>query len=583
MTRLWLKARLPSPLFDRLALTIYGFEFFERFKPYKDYVEPQLRAKPTLKGSGKSFVLVTSGRFEFHTWDAEFAREVTSRPKDFRQFDAASVLLGIFGQNVLTTDGSEWSRHRRIVAGAVTERVSSVVWNEAIRQTQDCLTSITSTETDELTGSGTTYHMFDCIKRIAIHVIYAAGMGKKQDFILNENDNINPESGDTKLPGMKLSYIDAVKIINVNTSGPNIIPMWILQNWPSWFPGAAWLHSIADAKLEFPIHTRAELAREREIAAKTGETRNNVMSALIAASERNEGVVDTEKGTPDMKKGPALTDQEVVANLYIFTAAGFDTTANTLAYALVLLCRHPQWQDWIITEIDSLIPDPNTTDIDYTSVFPRAYRLQALMLETLRLFPPIVHILKMTQAPQTITTSSAGTFTLPAQSTVCVNSIALHTDPAVWRDLNPNTDTTPQVPNPDSKAEGENTDKTPDELNFRPSRWLDSPTQLYHPPKGTYLPWSAGPRVCPGQKMAQVEFVAVILTLFLKHRLEPIRRRIGEDSGDGKEESDEQVRDRLDALMERSQPILTLEMDVYDIKKGEEGKRGLGVSWVSRR
>ncbi len=41
------------------------------------------------------------------------------------------------------------------------------------------------------------------------------------------------------------------------------------------------------------------------------------------------------------------------------------------------------------------------------------------------------------------------------------------------------------------------------------------------PLKGSYLPWSDGPRVCPGRKFAQVEFVAVIAFLFRQHRVRP--------------------------------------------------------------
>ena len=36
------------------------------------------------------------------------------------------------------------------------------------------------------------------------------------------------------------------------------------------------------------------------------------------------------------------------------------------------------------------------------------------------------------------------------------------------------------------------------------------------------MPWAAGPRVCPGRKFAQVEFVAVIATLFRRHRVRPV-------------------------------------------------------------
>ena len=44
---------------------------------------------------------------------------------------------------------------------------------------------------------------------------------------------------------------------------------------------------------------------------------------------------------------------------------------------------------------------------------------------------------------------------------------------------------------------------------------------MMEPAKGTFVPWADGPRVCPGRKVAQVEFVAVMATLFQSHRVSP--------------------------------------------------------------
>ena len=572
-TRLWLKRNLPTPLFNRIVLTVVGQEFYQKDQPYTAYVEPQLRSNPKLLGDGKSYFLVTSGKLELWTYDAEVAREITARPKDFIQFDVANFVLGIFGQNVLITDGSEWSRHRRIVAGAVTEKVSGIVWDESVRQTRALLASIG--KDDKGTDSGVTNQMFDFMKRVAINVLYAAGMGTQQDF-----DSVDSENAGEKLkPGMHLTYIDAVKIINENTAGPTVLPTPILLNWPTWLPGSKWMRDAGHAKIEFPQHTRDALSREKRHEAETGYARNNVMSALLSASDRNEGEgeIDTEMGSK-RRKGPALSEEELVGNLYIFTAAGFDTTANTLSYALVLLARNPTWQDWLHEELDALLPADKTSSFDYTSIFPHAHRILALMLETLRFFPAVWHIAKMTRSPQTVATSSGDTFTIPAQTTVYVNSIMLHTDPSVWRNLN-------MTPLERAATRDDEDGLKGDEHAFRPSRWLNpegSATPIYQPAKGTYLPWSSGPRVCPGQKMAQVEFVGVIATLFARHRMEAVRRDVPVKGVEGVmlPESDQALRDRLDELMSGSVPKLTLEMDVYNVKEGEE--RGLGMRWVER-
>jgi cytochrome P450 len=109
--------------------------------------------------------------------------------------------------------------------------------------------------------------------------------------------------------------------------------------------------------------------------------------------------------------------------------------------------------------------------------------------------------------------------------TVYVSSQSLHFSPSIWG---------------------------ADVAEFRPSRWIDPKTgSLITPPKGSFLPWSGGPRVCPGMKMAQVEFVATLATLFKNARCEALR--VGD-------ETQEDVTKRLRKLVENSQPRLSLQM-----------------------
>jgi hypothetical protein len=127
--------------------------------------------------------------------------------------------------------------------------------------------------------------------------------------------------------------------------------------------------------------------------------------------------------------------------------------------------------------------------------------------------------------------SSGSSFSLPGPCAVRVNVAGLHMSRSIWG---------------------------PDALEFNPARWLqpapggEAAQVLVTPPRGTYLPWSLGPRTCPGQKMSQVEFVAVIATLFRKCTAEPIPR---------KGESIQQARLRLLDIVQDSQNILTLQMN----------------------
>lgn len=83
-----------------------------------------------------------------------------------------------------------------------------------------------------------------------------------------------------------------------------------------------------------------------------------------------------------------------------------------------------------------------------------------------------------------------------------------------------------------------------DPMVWRPSRWIVNPVpvpvpspsaprlpspapalgdeSLRTPPPGAFVAWSAGPRVCPGKKLSQVEVVAVLARLFATCVVEPV-------------------------------------------------------------
>ncbi|KAK3696343.1 hypothetical protein LTR37_018008 [Vermiconidia calcicola] len=514
----WFREHLPRVVYDRLVLCMYGWEFHEKLGPFEKFSGP--------RGNDKTYVLVTCGRFELWSRDAE---------------------MGKFGANVITSDGDKWTRHRKVVASVLNERISKAVFNESVRQTQGLLGEVAAKA--DPSGTTETNKMFDWAKKITIHVLSGAGMGASVQW--------SDDSSEKPPPGFKQTYIQSIKVVIEGVTGPLLLPRWLCLNYPSFLPGYETAKAMGYALDEFPKHTSNMLDNERRRTQARGSvTKGNIMSQLLQASEQS--------ADPDLKKSTgnstnALSEKEMISNLFIFTAAGFDTTANTISYALVLLARYPEWQHWLLGEIDEIVPKDPTEELDYVAVFPKATRLLAFMLEVLRHYTPLVHISKQTQTAQTIPTSR-GTYLLPAYSTVYINSVALHLDPDVWCNLNLADDET-------------GSDK--DEFRFRPTRWINPPGSaqpLFQPPKGAYLPWSGGPRVCPGQKMAQVEFCAVFLTLLRQHEIGAVPLE---------NESREDTEKRLEARIQNSMSILTSQMkDVYDVQEGNP--KGLKMR-ISRR
>jgi cytochrome P450 len=156
--------------------------------------------------------------------------------------------------------------------------------------------------------------------------------------------------------------------------------------------------------------------------------------------------------------------------------------------------------------------------------------LRFRQLETLRLFPPVSHLSKRIDRDTSVAFEGKS-HPLHPPLAIFINAVGLHQDRATWGS---------------------------DAHDFRPSRWLapdatlGGESQMIQPPKGTFIAWSTGPRVCPGQKMAQVEFVAVMSALLRRMRVEPALR-------DGR--NPEQARTHLKELMEDSMIRLSLQMN----------------------
>ncbi len=74
--------------------------------------------------------------------------------------------------------------------------------------------------------------------------------------------------------------------------------------------------------------------------------------------EQDEGINgERNSGCPVHKKAGKLTDEEVVGHTRLVLMAGYETTANTLAYTSYLLAINPDIQEKLQSEIDSYFDD----------------------------------------------------------------------------------------------------------------------------------------------------------------------------------------------------------------------------------
>ena len=73
------------------------------------------------------------------------------------------------------------------------------------------------------------------------------------------------------------------------------------------------------------------------------------------------------------------------------------------------------------------------------------------------------------------------------------------------------------------------------------------------PEAGTFIPWADGPRACVGKKFSQVEFVAVLATLFQQYQVRPVLQ-------DGESKEEEGKRGLMKMVNNSAISAITLQM-----------------------
>jgi hypothetical protein len=195
------------------------------------------------------------------------------------------------------------------------------------------------------------------LRNIAINVLGHSGYGQSQPWT---SDSYTAQEGDAN----EMNYFKAVWLVTLNLIQAALLPSRILklpimpQSWQA-------LGKVMDN-----IQTYAEdlLDSERELAKLDSTPRTNVLSQLVQLSDEGK------KGS----SGLSLSESEIRGNLFLFTAAGFDTTANTMTYAITLLAIQPHWQEWIREELQAL--DQDISKWNYNEVFPKCQKVLAVMV-----------------------------------------------------------------------------------------------------------------------------------------------------------------------------------------------------------
>jgi cytochrome P450 len=185
----------------------------------------------------------------------------------------------------------------------------------------------------------------------------------------------------------------------------------------------------------------------------------------------------------DEETGEGLSDRQVRDEVLTMLAAGTQTTATTIAWALHTMSIRTDLQDRAYAEVNDVLGDRALAYED----LERLDYIRRLLSETLRLYPPAWLLSRRASAEVRL-----GGHVLPPGASIFFSPYAVHRDPSIF-------------PDPD---------------RFDPDRWL--PEHAKTIPRPAFIPFGAGSRQCLGEGFAWVEATVVLATILRRWQVRPV-------------------------------------------------------------
>lgn len=238
--------------------------------------------------------------------------------------------------------------------------------------------------------------------------------------------------------------------------------------------------NLFDMVLPTSIPTLRDL-RRRRFQARWMRMMEGIMQERMQQPEPEtpRDLFDLLRAARDPETGEAFPPDQLRDQLATLILAGHETTAVTLFWAMSLLAQDPAEQERVAAEAAAVPIMPDSAMLAISALV----RTRAVVNETLRLYPPAFTLVREAIGPDRF-----GDFDLPKRAVVMISPWVLHRHQRLWRD-------------PDA---------------FDPGRFMPDMPQ---PPRFSYLPFGAGPRICVGAQFALTEATLALAMLLRRFRV----------------------------------------------------------------
>jgi cytochrome P450 len=309
---------------------------------------------------------------------------VTKADKFQKQRRQRELIERVAGPGILTTEGLEWVRKRRMLLPAFQSRIGRSMAEAAVSQ---------SRQLTDTWRAGQEIDLYRAMTGLMVRTVGQSFFGHQS---ADETDALA-----RALHDLADCFLDTDYSL-VRLSG--------------WFP---WLNRarLRSAEAEIARYFAEACARQRRAAARESGGRENGdrdLLGLLLAGASGDG------------QAPPLTDAEVLAEARTMFFAGHHTAAACLTWTLHLLALHPRIRQRLVDEIREVLDDREATIAD----IPKLPYTTQVLHESMRLYPPAWALF----AREALEPVEIGSYTIPRGAWVFIYPWVLHRNARVFPD-----------------------------------------------------------------------------------------------------------------------------------------------------
>lgn len=387
---------------------------------------------------------------------------LTTKNYDFIKPSHIATSLGrLLGIGILFAEGDEHKIQRKNLMPAFAFRhvkdLYPVFWGKSseavIAMTtefrEDAAKKAITTDVEKEASEDAVFEVGEWASRATLDIIGLAGMGQDFGAIHNPDGELNHTYRTVFKPSKQAQYLGLLGLF---------LPAWFVSR--------------------IPVERNGEIEAAAEVIRATCR---KLIRAKQEKLEKNQ-LTDVDILSVALESG-GFTEENLTSQMMTFLAAGHETTATAMTWAVYMLCLNPDVQTRLRAEIREKLPSVEENSKITSQQIDSMPYLNAVCNEVLRYYPPVPLTLRNAAKDTTILNQF-----IPAGTRVMLIPWAINKDEALWG---------------------------PDARKFDPDRWLASPANPRSANGGaastySYLTFLHGPRSCIGQAFAKAEFAILL-------------------------------------------------------------------------